>query len=178
MAVVQNGYFIQQSSWSGILMSHFTPLIFIRAHLYNTLNINCSSDFRLNSEHKATCWPTMRLIMSCLYHRKFVCIIIVNYTRIQRQTVTPVSPERQLLHLVVSLISEDFKLLVELSDERLAVLQVAGQFPLTLHRLAALHPRHVLDTRAAGKRKNHGNCWRTCWKSDVLTRFSSIGQTT
>jgi len=40
---------------------------------------------------------------------------------------------------------EDLQVLVELTDERLAVLQVAGQLRLALHRLAALHPRHVLD---------------------------------
>lgn len=62
--------------------------------------------------------------------------------------LAPASPERQLLHLVVLLISQDFELLVELPDERLAVLQVARQFPLALRRLAALCSRHVLDTGA------------------------------
>lgn len=57
------------------------------------------------------------------------------------------SPEHQLLHLVVFLISQDFELLVELLNQRLAVLQVTGQLSLALHALAALRSRHVLETR-------------------------------
>lgn len=57
------------------------------------------------------------------------------------------SPEHQLLHLVVFLISEDFQLLVELLDERLTVLQVAGKLSLTPDCLTALHSRHVLENR-------------------------------
>lgn len=64
------------------------------------------------------------------------------------------SPERELLHLVVLLISEEFELVVELPDERLAVLQVAGQLSLALHRLAALCSRHVLQIKKE-KDQNH-----------------------
>lgn len=62
------------------------------------------------------------------------------------------SPESELLHLVVFLVSEDFELEVELSDERLAVLQVAGQLSLALHRLAALCSRHVLQIKKKRKK--------------------------
>lgn len=50
------------------------------------------------------------------------------------------SPEDELIHLVELLLSEDFQVLLDLSDQRLAVLQVGCHFPLALHRLAALRP--------------------------------------
>lgn len=57
------------------------------------------------------------------------------------------SPESELLHLVVFLVSEDFEIMVELPDEKLAVLQVAGQLSLALHRLATFCSRHVLQMK-------------------------------
>lgn len=66
----------------------------------------------------------------------------------QHRPLCPVSPEAQLIDLVVLLVSQDFEVLVQLSEQRLAVLKVTGQFSLTLHRLAALHTGHVLHTTA------------------------------
>lgn len=126
---VQDCNFTALSSWLGILMRHCR---FLSQQTYVTLHIGGN------------------LTASAKQQGEFVGRRVCSGTAEgfnQAAAAAAHSPESELLHLVVFLVSEDIELEVELSDERLAVLQVAGQLSLALHRLAALCSRHVLQIK-------------------------------